>query len=161
MANLSTKEQRKTIGYMRKLLGLDEDTYREMLSSYGVVSSKKLTHSDAKQLVNKLRDNAKEAGVFKPVKSYAFQKYKYNNHESRKGMATPLQLRKIEAMWFKVSNANDDAEREKALNKFCERITGKCRLMFVTQKDISKLIKALETMIQNMEGESKCKMQVQ
>ena len=144
---MSTKKQRQEIGYMRKILGLNEDTYREMLGDFGgAKSSKDLTESDAKIFLNSLRDKGKQIGVFKPVKQYIFQKYKYNDLGERDGMASPSQLRKIEAMWYQVSHQTDDISRQKALNYFTKRLTGKENLKFLENKDAHILIKALDAM---------------
>lgn len=145
--DLSTPKQRQLIGYFRKLLCLDADTYHDILWTWGVDSSKELTLQQAETLVNQLKKQAIASGKYTPKKQYAFQKYKYNNIGERDNkMATPLQLRKVEALWLRISNQANDIDRESALNKMCERITGKERLMFLTKQDISKLITALENM---------------
>lgn len=144
---MSTASQRQRIGYMRKLLGLDDDTYYEMLSSYGAKSSKDLNFQQAREFLNRLRDNGKQTGVFKPNAQYAFQKYKHNNLNNRDPlMATPAQLRKVEAMWFQVSKQTTDEARKSALEKFCRRVVGKEKLQFLTKEDISKLVIALNVM---------------
>lgn len=144
---MSTTSQRQRIGYMRKLLGLDDDTYYEMLSAYGVKSSKDLSFYQAKEFLNRLRDNGKQSGVFKPKTQYAFQKYKHSNLDNRDPlMATPAQLRKVEAMWFRVSTQTTDDARYAALEKFCLRVAGKEKLQFLTKEDVSKLVTALNAM---------------
>ena len=143
---MSTTSQRQKIGYLRKLLGLNDDTYYEMLeNAYGVTSSKELTFNQAREFLNKLRDNGKSAGVFKPVAQYNFQKYKFNNLVGRdEKMATPKQLRKICAMWFGISRQETDAQKTSALEKMCSRITGKEKLQFLTKSDIAKIITTFE-----------------
>ncbi len=144
---MSTSAQRQQIGYMRKLLAIDEDTYREMLSQYnGAESSKDLSTYDANIFLNNLRDKANEAGVFKPKASTKMRQYKYNNLGWRSGMATPAQLRKIEAMWFDVSYAKTDEARAQGLDIICKKITGKDSLKFIKHNDVSKLIKAITEM---------------
>lgn len=144
---MSTSHQRQQIGYMRKLLGLDDDTYREMLSQYNSAeSSKDLSVYDANILLNKLCDMAKNAGTFQSKASTRMKQYKYNNLGYRSGMASPAQLRKIEAMWFNVSYSKTDEARVKGLNTMVKRITGKDSLKFITCSDVSKLIKAIEEM---------------
>ena len=142
----STPKQRQDLGFIRKLLGLDEDVYREMLfNRYGVNSSKELSSSEITEFTNSLRDDAKQAGLFKPKAS--FNKYKYNNLSNRdKKMASPAQLRKIEAMWLERSRAKTRAEKGKALLKFIFKITGKENISFLTAIDVRKIIKALENM---------------
>lgn len=142
----STPKQRQSLGYIRKLLALDDDVYREMLlNRYGVESSKELTSNEITELINSLRDKAKQIGVFKPKAS--FNKYKYNNLANRdKKMASPAQLRKIEAMWIERTRAITRTEQAKALKTFILRITGKENISFLTAVDVRKIIKALENM---------------
>lgn len=144
---MSTATQRQQIGHIRKLLGLDEETYREMLFQYNkALSSKDLSVYDANILLNSLRDKAKEIGVFNPKKATTFKQYKYNKLGNRKGMASPAQLRKIEAMWFDVSYAKDNEARKKGLNTLIKKVTGKDNIMFITHTDVSKVIEALKAM---------------
>lgn len=144
---MSTTKQRQQIGYMRKLLSLDDDTYREVLAQYnGAKSSKDLSVFDANCLLNNLRDKAREIGTFKPKKSTTLKQYKYNTLGWRSGMATPAQLRKIEAMWSDISFITDKKARQKALNTLVKRVTGKDSIMFITHKDVSKVIEALKAM---------------
>ena len=144
MVSLSSAEQRQKIGYLRRLLNLDDDLYYDMLAHYGAASSKDLTVNDAYILINTLRNDAKAAGVWKPKAS--FQKYKYNNLNDRKGMASAKQLRYIEAMWNDISKAKNNNEKSYALRAFIKRITGKDALNFLTSKDVSKVIEALKAM---------------
>lgn len=142
---LSTPKQRQDLGFIRKLLGLDEDTYYEMMfNRYGVRSSKELTKLEITEFINILRDNAKEAGLFKPKAS--FNKYRYHNMDCRDKMATPAQLRKIESMWFERSRAETREAKTKALRAFIKRIVGKDSMTFITMVDVRKIIKALENM---------------
>ena len=144
---MSTSAQRQKIGYMRKLLGINEDTYREILFQYnGAESSKDLSVYDANILLNQLRDKAKEAGLFDPKASTTMKQYKYNNLGWRANRATPAQLRKIEAMWFDVSYAKNDEARQKGLNTMVKKITGKDNINFITANDVKKVIKAITEM---------------
>lgn len=143
---MSTTEQRKMIGCLRAKLGLDEDVYREMLSEYHAQSSKDLTNAAAEIFLRRLKQNAITAGVWKPTKRYGFQKYKYNNETQVRGMATPAQKRKIEAMWKAVSRQETDEARAEALKAMIKRITGKDHMKFMTSKDVSAMIFALKTM---------------
>ena len=145
MSVLSTAKQRQELGYVRKLCGLDEDTYKEILmDTYRVESSKELTRWQIKQFINKLRDDAKQMGSFKPKKNFNF--CKYNNLSNRQGMASPAQLRKIEAMWKDVSYQKTSEDREKALKAMIKRICDKDAMEFLTAKDVRKVIKAFENM---------------
>ncbi|MDD3236837.1 MAG: regulatory protein GemA [Candidatus Gastranaerophilales bacterium] len=143
---MSTSKQRQQIGHLRKLIGLDYDTYQEMLSIYGVESSKNLTDKNARSLIQDLKGNAIRMGVYIPTKQYAFQQFKYDNLGHREGMATPKQLRMIEAMWKDVSKKETESERQSSLKVFIKRITNKEHFKFISQEDIQKLVKALKTM---------------
>lgn len=144
----SSAKQRQQIAILRKRLNIEDDVYRdEMLGYYGVNSSKDLTARQAGELLFKLITLAKEAGVYQSKKKYNFQKYKYNNLAGRENkMATPAQLRMIEAMWFRVSIYNDDEARAGALKKFSKKITEKENLRFLTKSDITTLKTAIERM---------------
>lgn len=148
MAEFSTAKQRQDIGYLRKLLKLDDELYYELLiNTYSVSSSKDLTFSQAKEFLNKLRDMGRNIGVFKSTRIHSFQKYNYNNFAGRADdMATPKQLRMIEALWFKVSRQTSDTDRKNALNSFIQRIIGVQNIRFLKKTDINKLKKALENM---------------
>lgn len=157
--NMSTPTQRKLIGYFRKLLCLSQDVYQEILWSWCVDSSKDLTAEQAETLINQLKQQAIGCGRYQPKAKYKSQRWKYNNYSDRdEAMASPAQLRMIEGLWFEVSSRTNDADREAALNKFCNRITGKARLIFITKSDVSKLVKAIKAMKFNIEEKAKCKM---
>lgn len=139
---ISSAKQRQKIGYLRKLLNLDEDVYREILADYEVNSSTQLFSFQADELIARLQTQAISLGLYVPKNFFQ----KYSNMAGRRGMGTPKQLRKIEVMWKQVSNQQTDEAKERALNRFILRITGKQRLNFLTQEDVSKVIKAIETM---------------
>lgn len=61
-------------------------------------------------------------------------------------MATPGQLRKIEAMWMGVSKMPTYPAREKALKGFLKRITGVEELRFIESWRVQKVIRAVEAM---------------
>lgn len=145
---LSTSKQRQLIGFFRKSLKLDEDVYREMLSYYGVQSSKELFYPDAQELLNNLKDKAIGMGLYEP------KKLKYENMYRGCGMATPKQLRYLEYLWSTVSNQPTLELKQKALNRFIRPITKKDHIKFLTQNDVSMVIKAIETM-QKQQAQSK------
>lgn len=155
---MSNAKQRQMIGYLRKLLGLSDDIYHDILWSWGVDTSKELSAEQAEVLINQFKEQAIGLGKYEPKAKYKSQRWKYNNYLAREdNMASPAQLRMIEALWFQVSNQTTDTERENALNKLSERVTGKSRLIFLTKKDVSKLIKALNVMKLNKEEKKNAK----
>ena len=141
---ISVPKQRQMIGMLRKLVKLDDDTYRDMLYEYGVKSSLKLEYADANNLIKRLKAKAIEMGVYQ--KEYSNYD-KYENLKNRpRGMATPAQLRLINVLWKGVSKKETDKEKETALNRFVHNITGKSHMHFLEQSDVSKVIKAIKTM---------------
>lgn len=157
MTKFSTPEQRKLIGYFRKLLKMPEDVYKEILWTWHVDSSKELTVDEAETLLRQLKKNAIAIGVYEGKKKYSFQKYRHSSLDGRDAkMATAAQLRMIEAMWFEVSRQSTDIARAEALHSFMKRITGKERLQFLTKVDVSKLVNAMKTMKFNMEDKKIC-----
>lgn len=154
---MSTPKQRQLIGYLRKLLCLSEDVYHDILWTWGVDSSKELTAAQAETLLNQLKQQAIGCGKYSPKAKYKTQKWKYNNYSDRDAeMVTPAQMRMIEGLWFEVSYQTNDRDRETALNKLCERITGKARLVFITKNEASKMIKAINSMKLNKEEKKIC-----
>lgn len=140
---MSTAKQRQILGHLRRLINLNDETYYDMLSQYNVNSSKDLSSSQIYELIKKLRNDAQQMGVFKPKPS--FVKYKYNNLSGRdKKMASPKQLRKIEAMWNDKTRAKTQESKEKALKSYIKRITKKEDMRFLTAVDVRKIITALE-----------------
>ena len=136
---MSTSKQRQIIGFLRKSLNLEEEIYREILANFNAESSKDLTDKDANILILQLRKNATDLGVIKP--------YKYNDLSNRSNnMASPKQLRMIEAMWFDISFKSSESERKKAFEHFIFKITGKQKLRFLTAVDIRKIKNAIEHM---------------
>jgi len=141
---LSTAKQRQNLGYFRRLLAIEDDLYQDILSEYGVKSSKDLSMEQIKELILRFRRNAEIAGLYN-TKSNIY-KQKYNDLAERKGMATPAQLRKIEAMWQGVSRLKNEQDRQKALQTMIKKITGKDNIRFLTAIDVRKIIKTFENM---------------
>ena len=126
----------KTIHGLARLLGLNDEAYRDMLNDrYHVRSSKDLNPQQRFQLIKELREK-----VHGNVQ-------KFNDLvERKKHLATPRQLRAIEAMWAKVSRATTAADRKKALDAFVKRLTGIDHVRWITMHDAQTLIRAIKTM---------------
>ena len=97
---MSTTYQIKKIHTLKNVLGLDDDTYRQMLLSFDVCSSKDLTQAEAEIFIDILQNDAKY-----------IQKNNYKKYDEFAGrdekMATPSQLRKLEVVWACISKAED------------------------------------------------------
>lgn len=129
-------EQYRRIHGLARLLGLNDEAYRDMLfDRYRVRSSKELNPQQRFQLINELREKV-HANVAE-----------FNDLVDRKKhLATPAQLKAIEAMWAKVSRATTAADRKKALNAFVKRLTGIDHVRWITMHDARTLIRAINAM---------------
>ena len=125
----------KTIHGLARLLGLNDEAYRDMLNDrYHVRSSKELNPQQRFQLIKELR-----VQVHGNVQ-------KFNELGKRKFKASPKQLRAIEAMWAQVSRASTAQDRSKALNAFCKRLTGVEVITWICKDDAKIIIKAIQAM---------------
>ena len=140
---MPTKKQIKVIHALKNALQMSESAYRQVLvNRYGAVTSKALNVDEAADLIAYLEDMAVEAGVWEP---YA-RKKKYEDLKGRPYMATPKQLRMIEAMWKDVSRHKRTKEREAALRAFLKRIVGVDDLRFLEDWQVPKVVEALRAM---------------
>ena len=129
-------EQYRQIHGLVRLLGMNDEAYRDMLRDrYQVESSKQLSTQQRSSLIKSLREQ-----VHGKVQ-------KLNELSGRaKHKASPAQLRAIEAMWAQVSRAETSEDRRKALNAFCKRLTGVEVVTWICKDDAKVLIKAIHAM---------------
>ena len=129
-------EQYRQIHGLVRLLGMNDEAYRDMLRDrYQVESSKQLSTQQRSSLIRSLREQ-----VHGKVQ-------KFNELSGRaKHKASPAQLRAIEAMWAQVSCAETSEDRRKALNSFCKRLTGVEVVTWICKEDAKVLIKAIHAM---------------
>lgn len=129
-------EQYRQIHGLVRLLGMNDEAYRDMLRDrYQVESSKQLSTQQRSSLIKSLREQ-----VHGKVQ-------KFNELSGRaKHKASPAQLRAIEAMWAQVSRAETSEDRRKALNAFCKRLTGVEVVTWICKGDAKVLIKAIHAM---------------
>ena len=136
--------QIKKIHTLTSKLKMRDEDYRLMLSDYWASTSKDLKYHEADELIKKLEEKAIPAGVWS---RYSMRgKRRYEDLKDRHGMASPKQLRKIEAMWKDVSYTHKQDERARALRKFIFRIAGVDDMRMLESKQASKIIEALEHM---------------
>lgn len=124
---------------MTVLLGMDETGYRDLLrDNYGVASSKELTPAQLQELGRILQ--GKLNGKRTSRKRYA------DMGGRTQGMASPAQLRAIEAMWMGVSTQPTTDDKRAALDSMCQRITGIRTVRWLTKAAAKNLIKAIQSM---------------
>ena len=150
-----TPEQIKKIHTLKNVLKLKEEWYRDNLySHFKVYSSKKLTSAQAENFILKLEDEAIKAGLWKRPAQ------KYDHLSGRVGMATPKQLRMIEAMWKEVSYYEDPKERRTALRALLEnKKIGICvsDLAFLKKSDVKQVIAIIKDMKKRKEKKEQLK----
>lgn len=132
--------QVKRIHALANLMGVSDEDYRARLDAeFGVRTCKGLTRTQAARFIRNMEALAKGMGLDTGVR-------RRREWKRRPGMATPAQLRKIEAMWADVSRQRTAGEKRKALGAFLERRFGVSDLRFVTHEMPGKIIHTLEAM---------------
>lgn len=129
----------KKVHALKRALGLDDDTYRDILGRYGVTSSKDLTGQTMAACLDYLEALAVEAGVWQAQGGTLARK-------QRPGAASDAQVRLIKALWRQVSRQPTEKERATALDVFVRRITGKPKLAWCDHGNIQALVNALTAM---------------
>lgn len=144
-----TLKQIRKIHALKNRLGWTDEQYRQYLMTEGdgfAVSCKDLSEAEAERLIRKMELAASAKGVWKRYIGDS-KGQKYDELGDRPGMASPKQLRMIEAMWADVSKYRRNPEaRERALRYFLHHITGVDNLRFLESWHVKKVIKALEKM---------------
>jgi len=141
-----TKAQIKKIHTLKKVLGLDDELYREMLSRFNVSSSKDLSIKDACTFIDILE--VQTIGINK----WHRPKQKFDELSDRADMATPAQLRKIEAMWIDFVKMTNGKEVKRniariSLRKLLRRLYHISDLRFLERDKVSKVLKTIQSMI--------------
>jgi len=125
----------------KKELNLGDEIYRDILRvNSGKESAKDLTPTEAWKVL----EHFKSLG-WVPRGSKERAKTKYNKLSKRPGMASPAQLRKIEAMWMtgrNIRNKTPQGLRSFLFNKF--KISD---LRFVEVWEVGKIIRAIESIV--------------
>jgi hypothetical protein len=84
-----------------------------------------------------------EAREEAPASGY---KERFDELGLREGMATPRQLRMIEAMWMDVSRMPTHVAREVALKHFLRRVIGVDEMRFIEAWQVQKVVRAIQGM---------------
>lgn len=131
-----SKRRRKLLASIhigRKVLGLDEVVYREMLFS---VTGKRSCREMSEEELERVLEEMERVG-FKPRR----------RHDDLLGrspeMASPGQLRLIEFLWGQVSRSPD---LERSLRQFLRGMVGVANLRWLTAEQASRVIEALKAM---------------
>jgi hypothetical protein len=129
----------KRIKALQRAAGVDEESYRAMLAGYGVESCRGLDFRQAMEVVAALRRFAGQDR--RPGGSR-----RYDDLGHRAGMATPKQLRMLEAMWMEVTRQTTRTAARSALGSFLLhrwQVTG---LEMLRRDQVSAVRRALSEM---------------
>ena len=140
---------------MVSILRISDENYRAALESrFDVTTCKGLTLDQAQSFIRELDvlafkvdgDRQKAEGHEKAEELRRKYPERFNDLDNRPGMASALQLRKVEAMWADVSIVPDPDARSRALRRFIHRIAEVADLRFLDMEGAGKVINALNAM---------------
>ena len=142
-----TPEQVKLIHVYKSKLKMPDEDYRERVRFLHGSSTtcKDLTCNQAAELLREMEFIAYMQGdEFVPGR-------KYEELGQREDMATPKQLRMIEALWKDVSHYKHSAERARALRAFLKRF-GVSDMRFISQPSVRAIVAAMKSMKSNLQA---------
>lgn len=142
---LSDNRQKAIIHAAKSQLNLSEDSYRELLSGFGVKSSKDLTTFQADKLISDLvsmgyvqRSKSQNRGK-KNGRGWGNKKFSYLQNRDPE-FATPKQLRMLDGMWHEVSRLKTDS----SFDHFIKRIAKVDSIEWISKKHVQQLRAALQ-----------------
>ncbi len=120
--------------------GLSDGDYRALLGGWDVASSKDLRFGEANEVIRALEGMV-------PGKGRGGKKY--DDLRGRRGMATPKQLRMLEAMWKDVSVFDDPKRRHEAWLRFLRNRFDRVMPEHIEATMVQRIRRALEAMKNN------------
>ena len=135
---MPTPAQIKKIHAVKGALKLDDPTYRDILSGYGVKTSKRLTITKADELIADLEGKAIAAGVWEKRPG-----------SGGKGQGSRIgedpQALKIQSLWAQLHQAGKvQTNNAKALSAYVKRMAGKDALRWCSSAEKGRIIEALK-----------------
>lgn len=135
---MPTRAELAQIHIAKKALGLEDALYRDILwYQYHTRSSKDLTSQEVTDLLAHFRTLGWESSA--PTHH---EPKRFDDMGLRRGMATPAQLRKIEATWMSTARVPTEA----ALRAFLRARFGIEALRFVRRDQVTAILQALARM---------------
>lgn len=135
---MSTQLQIRRIHTLKTFLCMSDEVYRKMLQSFQVCSSKNLTDAEATILISTLQERADKL-------KYKLKKYDELKDRDEK-MATPLQLRKLEATWNEIQRLKTNG-RKTSLKSYLKNHFKVDNLKFLSKARAGKIISVLERIL--------------
>jgi hypothetical protein len=140
----------KLVHTLKHAIGLDESEYRAVLYSFGVESSKQLSHELALSLISKLE----AIGITKGVWKKSQKKLRWDDFAGRPDMATPAQLRMLEGLWVSVSRQPTLKEKQESFHRFLQNRFGISRVEWIESVQVGKIRKTIMAMVKQKEMEN-------
>jgi hypothetical protein len=144
---LATAGQIKKIKTLERAIGVDEGVHELLVKEYSggrVTTCTGMTYHEAGQMINHIENIALKMNIGWQKVNSNCDKYDYLDGRDI-DMATPKQLRMIEAMWRARSYAATPNDRAKALRHFLERFKVS-DITFLTHAIVRKVKHALDHM---------------
>ncbi|MBF0516358.1 MAG: DUF1018 domain-containing protein [Nitrospirae bacterium] len=141
-----TPGQIKKIKTLQRHVGVDDDVYEQLVKEYSggrVTSCTGMDYYEAGKLIDHLEQLAQKLTNNWEKRHSPCNKYDCLAKRDET-MATPAQLRMIEAMWRERSFAKD-IDKAKMLRWFIQRF-GVSDILFLTKLDVRKVKRALDNM---------------
>lgn len=136
--------QIRIIHELKNILVIENDTYIALLNGqYGKDSSKDLSFFEASDLMHILTGKAIELGLWETKKE---RRTRFEDVQKKSGLASPRQMRMIEAMWVDRSYMRTLKEKRDSLNVFLAGIVKTDSLENLKKSDVPKVINALLNM---------------
>jgi hypothetical protein len=144
-----TKPQIKMIHVLKAAMKMTDPEYQDTVfeaSGGKTQTSKDLTWRQARALLVQMEKNAVSMGVWKQDPNRRHPRQKYDDLKGRApDMASPAQMRLIEALWATVSVAHAK-DRPMALRHFLKNRFKVDDIRFVEKSMVQKIVKTLKTM---------------
>ncbi len=144
---MATNNQLAKIHIAKKDLDLDDYDYRFFLrTETGKSSAKLLTEQEATSVLDMFKRLGWTPKTSKPKSK------KYEDLANRDGMASPKQLRMIEAMWMTGSNIRE--KNPAALRSFLNHKFGISDLRFIEDNQVGRIVRSIKSINQGSEHSS-------
>jgi len=145
---MATNSQLAKIHIAKKEMGLDDDDYRFFLNRItGKESAKLLSDREADAVIDEFKrlgwvpkKRRTQTGDGSP------KKLKYEDLANRIGMASPKQLRMIEAMWMTGSKIREKTPT--SLRSFLNNKFGISHLRFIEDHQVGKIVRSIKSINQ-------------
>jgi hypothetical protein len=131
------------IKMLQKQAGLSEEDYRALLWGYDVESCRDLLPLEAHAVIKFLR---KLVSGQKKTSAPRRRALKYDELGYRTGMATPKQLRMLEALWGQVSVQSSAKKRAEAWMVFLKNRFGRVTPEHIERELVGRILMTLQAM---------------